>query len=214
MRRGPEILNVRNAALDDVLLARIADVLRAGELVALPTDTVYGVAADPRVATAGARLCAAKGRAPDKPIPLLADSAETVRRRGADLSPMEEALAARFWPGPLTLVVACGGAATEGYRVPAHAVARAVLQASDGLLRVTSANRSGAPPALTARDAAHALGAHAALVLDAGPSPGGTPSTVARVVNGTVEILRPGALTLDQLEAVAAQDRGAEQHHG
>jgi tRNA threonylcarbamoyl adenosine modification protein (Sua5/YciO/YrdC/YwlC family) len=181
-----------------------AAALAAGHLVVIPTDTVYGLAADPRVSGAEERLRAAKGREPRKPIPILAADASAVAAAGFAMDEVERRLAA-LWPGPLTIVLRKAGA-TEGIRVPDHPVARSVIGECGGLLRVTSANRSGEEPARTAAEAEAALGARVAVILDDGPSPGGTPSTVVRVDDGRIVILREGAITRETLEKTA---RGA-----
>lgn len=188
-----------SGALDEALA-----VLRRGGLVALPTDTVYGVAADPGVPGAEERLGQAKGRTEDKAIPLLAADCDQVERWPARLTPLARKLARKYWPGALTMVLECGGGRREGFRVPAHAAALALLRAA-GTLRVTSANRSGAAPALTAQAAAEALGAGVELVLDAGPAPGGRPSTVIRVDGDTVAVLREGAIPGREILAAAKE---------
>jgi L-threonylcarbamoyladenylate synthase len=180
-------------------VAEAARVLAGGGLVILPTDTVYGVAADPRVPDAVARLYEAKGRERGKPIPLLAASAAEVARRAGVLNAVEKRLAERFWPGALTLVLRAGGG-TEGFRVPDCGVTRAILAAAGGVLRVTSANRSGEPPGLTAAEAARALAGRVELVIDGGCAPGGEPSTVVQVERGSIRVLREGALRRAELE--------------
>ncbi|MBI3987757.1 MAG: threonylcarbamoyl-AMP synthase [Lentisphaerae bacterium] len=171
------------------------DVLRQGCLVVMPTDTVYGLAADPRVPGAEAALYAAKGRPEGKPVALLAGDSAQVEAMGAALEPAERELARRFWPGPLTLVLRMRTGREEGVRVPGHVLALALLKAVGAPLRVTSANVSGKPPALTAADAVRALGAAVGLGLDAGPAPGGVPSTVLRVRGKMATILREGAIS-------------------
>jgi L-threonylcarbamoyladenylate synthase len=186
--------------------------LRRGGLVVIPTDTVYGLAADPRVPGAEERIARAKGRPEGKPIPLLTTGLAAVEAFGAVLGAGERRLAEAFWPGPLTLVLAVpdrpgrpgsgpGAGRTEGFRVPDCRTALAVIEGAGGVLRATSANRSGEAPALTARQAADALGPEVDLVLDAGPAPGGTPSTVARLRGDNVEVLREGAIPTEQLVA-------------
>lgn len=170
-------------------------VLRAGGLIILPTETVYGLAADPGVNGAEERLVAAKDRDRGKPIPLMAASLADVERRGAVLSPAARRLAIRHWPGPLTLVLSCGGGRTEGFRVPAHPVALAVVNAAGGILRVTSANKSGEPAAKTVEEALATLGSIPALALDAGPSSLGVESTVVDATGASFKILRQGALS-------------------
>ena len=171
--------------------------LRSGALVILPTETVYGVAGLPGTE---ARIYAAKERDRGKPIPLMASGVEAVEGHGAVLSSKARRLACREWPGPLTLVLSCGGRA-EGFRVPDHAVAMAVLKGAGGLLRVTSANLSGEPSAKTVEAAMAALGGHVALALDAGPSPLGVESTVVDATGDELKILRQGALSKEAIMA-------------
>lgn len=195
------VLVVARSARDEAAIRRAADALRRGSLIGLPTDTVYGLAADPRVPGAEERICAAKGRDRGKPIPLLASDIGQVRAYGVRFTSSEELLADRFWPGPLTLVLSAGDA-REGFRVPDSEVARAVLAQGGGVLRVTSANRSGQLPALTADEALRALGDSVELVLDAGPVPGGTPSTVVRLEGAELSVLREGAIPAEALREV------------
>jgi len=204
LRPGQEAAAIRTAAA----------LLRGGRLVVVPTDTVYGVAADPRAPGAEQRLAAAKARDPAKPVALLAPDLDSVRAGGARLTAADERLAAAFWPGPLTLVLPTPGG-PEGFRVPDHRIMLALLREVGGLLRVSSANLSGEPPALTAAEAARALGAAVAVVLDAGPAPGGAPSTVVKTEEGAVRILRAGAIPAARIEAVSrALDGGAPRRGG
>jgi len=191
-------------------LARAADALRRGELVVLPTDTVYGLAAWPWDAAAVARVYAAKGRPEAKAIPVLVGEVGHLPRVAAALPPCAERLAARFWPGALTLVVpkhpklpaALSPYPTVGVRMPNHPDALALLRLT-GPLAVTSANRSGEPPARTAAEAAAQLGDAVALVLDAGPAPGGLPSTVVDCTTTPPRVLRPGPVPADAILAAA-----------
>ena len=188
--------------------------LQAGGLVGLPTDTVYGIAV--ALATPGGieRLFAAKQRPPERGIVLLLADAAQAAAIGL-MGPAAEALAAAFWPGGLTLVVAqrpdvtlpvalTGGAPTIGLRVPDHPAPRAVAEAV-GPLPTTSANRSGDPDALTPDAVATSLGAHLDLILDGGPSAGGRPSTVVDLSGATARILREGAIPIARIQAVLAQ---------
>jgi L-threonylcarbamoyladenylate synthase len=190
----PPVLRLDAGRPDAAAVRRAVDTLAAGGLLILPTETVYGLAADPRVPGAADRLFEAKGRSKEKPVAFLADDLSRVRAFGAILSPAAEALARAHWPGPLTLVLPCGGG-VEGFRVPDHGGALAVLRAAGHVLAVTSANRSGEPPARDCAAAVAAVGDHAALALDAGPSTGGEASTVVRVDGANWEILREGPLT-------------------
>jgi L-threonylcarbamoyladenylate synthase len=194
-----ERLNVLECE-ETVLVARVVRALEVGALVVLPTETVYGLAADARRPDALARIYAVKRRDAGKPIALLADGVDSIVACGAALSPVAQRLAARFWPGALTLVLPCGGG-WEGFRVPDAPLALAILRGVGGLLRVTSANASGEPAALTADAAVAALGERVELIVDGGHVSGGEASTVVKVENETVTVLRPGPITQAMLDA-------------
>ena len=181
-------------------LAAIAACLRAGGVVLMPTDTVYGIAAHPDRPDALARLFALKGRDASKPVPLLADSMASVLKAGLDASAAAQRAAASFWPGALTLVLDRPDGGTEGVRVPADATACAICAAAGGLLRCTSANASGEPPALDAEAAAIAL-PEADILVDGGPVDGGVASTVAQLADTNVRIFRPGPVAEEDLRA-------------
>jgi L-threonylcarbamoyladenylate synthase len=191
-------------------LQRAAELLRAGELVAFPTDTVYGVAALVWNAIAVARLYTAKLRSLEKAIPvLLADQAD-LPLVARDVSPAALRIADRFWPGPLTLVVprAAGipdevtaGSDTVAVRVPAHPLARALIRAAGAPLATTSANLAGQPSPVTADEVAAQLAGRIAMILDGGRSPGGVPSTVLDLTGPEPMVLRAGPLSLDQILA-------------
>jgi L-threonylcarbamoyladenylate synthase len=202
----PPILSVDPAHPSRVAIASAVAVLRSGGLVVLPTDTVYGVAADPRVPGAEERLCAAKGRDRDKPIPLLIDHVRRLKGLGVDHPPALRRLAARFWPGPLTAVIRAGDR-FEGVRIPDHPVTLAVLRAMGVPLRVTSANQSGEPPACTAADAVRALGGAVALALDAGPAPIGEASTVVKLDGPQLAVVRAGAIPEREIRDALAPRR-------
>jgi L-threonylcarbamoyladenylate synthase len=190
--------------------ARAAAVIRAGGLIVLPTDTVYGVAADLWQPDAVAALYAAKRRPPDRAIPILLSVGDEIDQVAERVPEAARRLAAAFWPGPLTVVVPkrptvpdiVSSLPTVGVRVPDHDAARAAIRACGGALAVTSANLSDQPSALTAEEAASALGAAVGLVLDGGPAPGGTPSTVVDATGDTLTILRPGPIDEAALRAV------------
>ena len=196
--------------MDDA--ARAAEALAAGRLVILPTETVYGLAADAGNAAAIAALYEAKGR--PRFNPLIAHVADLAAAEAlAELDDRARRLAAAFWPGPLTLVapVRAGGAVcdlaragldTLAVRVPAHPLARAVLAAFAGPVAAPSANRSGRPSPTTLADAMAETGAAAQLALDGGPCAVGLESTVVSLLDGPPRLLRPGAVTRDQIEAL------------
>lgn len=185
------------------LISAARAAIEAGEVVGVPTDTVYGLAVDPGNETALKGLFELKGRDPNNPIALLAASIRQAARL-ADFSPYALELAVQHWPGPLTLVVpkrpdvaewiGDRRAATVGVRVPDEVIALRLL-ASCGPLAVSSANQSGRAPAATAEDAEAAMGTAASLYLPGGRR-GRASSTVVAVVGDDVEILRPGPVKL------------------
>ncbi|HEX2240255.1 MAG TPA: L-threonylcarbamoyladenylate synthase [Actinomycetota bacterium] len=183
--------------------------LRAGKLVVMPTDTVYGVAAALDVPDAIAAIFALKGRSEDRPLPVLGASSQALESIVA-FDDRARRLADKFWPGPLTLVLpraaefgadlGAGAEDSVGVRVPGSELALQLLKSS-GPLAVTSANRSGEPAAATVAEARASLGDGVAVYLDEGPAQG-TESTVLSLV-GEPTILRPGALNADELLQLA-----------
>jgi L-threonylcarbamoyladenylate synthase len=190
------------AADDPQAPVRAAEVIRAGGLVILPTDTVYGVAADLWQPDAVAALYVAKQRPPDRAIPILLAGADDIDAVAADVPEMARRLAAAFWPGALTIAVPkrneipeiVSSLPTVGVRVPDYDAARAAIRACGGALAVTSANLSDQPSTLTAQDAARALGESVTLVLDGGRCPGGVPSTVVDLSGGVLRVVRAGPI--------------------
>jgi L-threonylcarbamoyladenylate synthase len=181
-------------------LAPAVEAIRRGQVVAFPTDTLYGLAADPRDEGAVGAVLAVKGRGQDRTVALVASSLEQAERVVV-LAGQARLLAARFWPGPLTLVVparasVAPGAQSSGragIRVPDHPVARALAEACGHPLTATSANRSGEPAAADPDAVAASLPGIAVLV-DAGTTAGGPPSTVVDATTDPARLLREGAL--------------------
>jgi L-threonylcarbamoyladenylate synthase len=195
---------------DAVTLA--IDALRGGEVVALPTDTVYGLAALPTIAAATDRLFALKGRGADTPIAVLcADAAQAFGLAAPDApTPEVRHIAKHLWPGPLTLVLPRRPglgyelgepAGTVGVRCPDHALVRAIA-AAVGPIATTSANRHGEPTAPTAEGVAATFGTGLALVLDGGRCEA-PPSTVVAVTGAEWKVLREGPIPLAELRAAA-----------
>jgi L-threonylcarbamoyladenylate synthase len=189
-------------ARQDGVLATAADALRAGGLVVLPTDTVYGLAAHPALPAAIAGVYAVKERPPEKALPLLvsgATQAATVVR----VSPVAEQLMARLWPGGLTLVLpALDGDGTLAVRMPDHPVPLALVAALGAPLATTSANRSGQPSCTTAAEVLAQLPTGYVVLIDAGPSPGGRDSTVLDLTSDPPRVLRAGAVSDDALASI------------
>jgi len=188
-------------------IARAAAVIRRGGVVAYPTDTLYGLAADPTSPLAVSRLFALKGRPASSAIPLIAADELQVASWAGQLSETAHALARQWWPGPLSLVLPAlpglceqllAGGDSVAVRVPAHPVAVALARAVGRPITATSANPSGAPP--TARpDELAALLPGLDAVLDAGPAPGGPPSTIVDVTTGVARLVRAGAVPWDRV---------------
>ena len=190
-------------------LPRALEILRGGGLVAFPTDTVYGVGSLAFKAAAVESIYAAKNRPNEKAIPVLLGGAEDLAKVVASIPPMALTLAARFWPGPLTLVLpkhpdlpeAVSATATVGVRVPDHPAARRLLQAA-GPMAVTSANLSGHVSPSTAEEVFEQLSGRIALILDGGRTPGGVPSTVVDCVGAELKVLREGPVTWGEIMRV------------
>jgi L-threonylcarbamoyladenylate synthase len=188
-----------------------ADLLRAGELVAFPTETVYGLGADAQNPRAVAAIFEAKGRPHFNPLICHYASADAAFAH-VEASPLAQKLAAMFWPGPLTLVlprrIACpvallagAGLETLAIRVPAHPVAQRLIAALGHPIAAPSANRSGSISPTTAAHVAAQLNGRIAAILDAGPSEVGVESTVLDLSGATPFLLRPGGISLESLEA-------------
>jgi len=182
--------------------------IRSGGIIAVPTDTLYGLAADLFSAAAVARLFAVKGRALERAVPLIAaDGAQAAEYLGR-LTPTGQKLADKFWPGPLTLLVAApralaqdvtGGTGKVGVRVPADAVARAICAEAGRPITATSANISGEPATANPDDVERALGDRIDLLIDAGPTRGGAPSTIVDVTGAEPVLVRAGAIPWQEL---------------
>jgi len=202
----------------DAAVLRAAEVLRAGGLVGLPTETVYGLAADATDPKAVARIYAAKGRPSFNPliahVPNLGEA-----MRHAVFSQDALRLAGSFWPGPLTLVLpfkpespisdlARAGLDSVALRVPSHPVAQAVLKAAGIPVAAPSANRSGRISTTTAEDVASELGGAVDFILDAGPTEVGVESTIVSLIGPTPLLLRPGGVSRAEIERILGRALG------
>src|SRR3954452_8641218 len=193
------------------MIDRAVDILRAGGLVAFPTETVYGLGADAANPAAVRRIFAAKGRPPTNPLIVHVADVAAARRYAATWSDAAQTLAAVWWPGPLTLVVrrapsiapeVTAGRDTFGLRVPDHPLALELLRAFGGAVAAPSANRSNRVSPTTAEHVRQELGDAVDLVLDGGPCAVGIESTVLDLTGKVPAILRPGGVSRGQLEAI------------
>jgi tRNA threonylcarbamoyl adenosine modification protein (Sua5/YciO/YrdC/YwlC family) len=188
-----------------------AGAVRRGELVVIPTDTVYGIAADAFSREAVQGLLEAKGRGRDMPPPVLVSAATTLDALTEGVPPWARTLVEQFWPGPLTLVVRSAPSlawdlgetrGTVAVRMPSQPVALEILTQT-GPLAVSSANRSGLPPAVEVADAESQLGDAVRVYLDAGPVGDPVPSTIVDLTGDHARVLRVGALDVDKLRELA-----------
>lgn len=189
-------------------MARAVAVLRAGGVVALPTETVYGLAADVANAGAIARVYAIKGRPREHPLIVHAHDAAALDGYVAAITPELRALAALFWPGPLTVIAArgprtpravTGGQDTVAVRVPEHPLARAILATFGGAVAAPSANRFGRVSPTRAEHVRAELGGEVDLIVDGGPARVGVESTIVDLTGAVPAVLRTGAITPSQL---------------
>jgi L-threonylcarbamoyladenylate synthase len=212
LKPAPKEHTTRILRPTDAAIAEAAAVLRAGGLVAFPTETVYGLGADARTDAAVARIYAAKARPRFNPLIAHAATTAMALREGL-FSADATALAEAFWPGPLTLVVpaspqcsvsllARAGLGSVGLRVPAHPVARALIAAAALPIAAPSANRSGRISPTQAFHVAAELDGRLPLILDGGACAVGLESTIVACLNGTIALLRPGGLSREAIEAV------------
>ncbi|MCL2301257.1 MAG: L-threonylcarbamoyladenylate synthase [Firmicutes bacterium] len=195
-------------------IARAAALLRAGELVAMPTETVYGLAANALAPAAVAKIFAAKGRPQDNPLIVHVAEASQALPLVKAFPFTAQRLADAFWPGPLTFIlqreghvpkIVSAGLSTLALRVPAHPAARALLREANVPLAAPSANRSGSPSPTLASHVLNDLNGKIAAVLDAGPCAVGIESTVLDLTSEIPLLLRPGGISAEQLEKVLGQ---------
>ena len=214
---GPRVLRVDSVGPSPDALTEAAAALRAGLLVAFPTETVYGLGADARSAAAVGRIFAAKQRPADNPLIVHVHSLAAAAGVTAAVTPLARELAARWWPGPLTLVleadpslpdVTTGGLSTVAVRVPAHPLALALLRVAAMPVAAPSANTSGRPSPTTAAHVVDDLGAAVDLVLDGGPCEVGVESTVVDARGDRPIVLREGAVSREQLGVGRDEDTG------
>ena len=201
----PHIIRIGSGAPDPAQVELAVAALRRGELIALPTETVYGIAARIDLAEAVERLRTVKGRPDQKPFTVhLADAADAARW-SEPLPAMAQRLAARYWPGPITLVVPARDGGTVGLRVPARDFTRAVIRQSGVDLFLSSANEAGEPPLWDPEAIAARFGARVPWIFHGGPAELREASTVVRVLADRFEVLREGILGEAQIAATAGR---------
>jgi len=194
---------------DPAVLETAAAVIRQGGVVAIPTDTLYGLAVDPFNAAAVGRIFAVKRRSDEQLLPLVSSGLDQIADTLGSLGGVARTLAEHFWPGPLTLVVPAsaqlaprvgGAAGGVAVRVPALAALRRLCDIAAVPLTSTSANVSGSPPSDNPDDVALALGGEIDMLLDAGRTRGGPPSTIVDVTSSEPRLLRAGAISWEEVQ--------------
>lgn len=206
------VFDCRDSATWGPGLDEAVNAVGRGDLVVLPTDTVYGVGADAFDPRAVTRLLGAKGRGRQMPPPVLIGDVRTLDGLATDVPEAVRALAAAFWPGGLTIICRAQPSlawdlgetrGTVALRMPDHPCALALLRRT-GPMAVTSANLTGQPAAQDVEEAREQLGAAVAVYLDGGASPGGVASTIVDATSGAIRVVRQGAVALESLRAVVA----------
>ncbi len=206
----PRILSVDPLRPDPGVVREVVDLLRTERLVVLPTDTLYGLAADISSEAALERVVALKARPHDKPIPIFISHIEVLETVAAEVPEAARRLAQHFWPGPLTLILDASpnipetitaGTGTVGVRIPQLPLVEAILGVLERPLTGTSANRGGGINPVTVKDVLRALGGQVDLLVDGGKVPGGVASTVLDCTQSPFRIIREGAI---KGEAIAA----------
>ncbi|MGN0661628.1 MAG: L-threonylcarbamoyladenylate synthase [Faecalibacterium sp.] len=200
---------------DEIGIDKAARILRCGGIVALPTETVYGIAADARNGEAVKKIFAAKGRPQDNPLIVHVSGPEMLPGLVREIPERAQLLMAAFCPGPLTIIMprgpevadeCCAGLDTVGIRMPAHPVARAVIQKSGCAFAAPSANLSGRPSPTNAQDVFSDMEGRLPLILDGGECDVGVESTVVSVVGEKPTLFRPGHITLEDLERALGEE--------
>ena len=206
-----ELLTITDARADQDAIRRAGEVIRAGGLVAFPTETVYGLGADAFNADAAKKIYAAKGRPSDNPLIVHIADIASLDEVACDIPDQARALAERFWPGPFTMILlkreelpreTTGGRDTVAVRFPDNACAQALIRAAGGYICAPSANVSGRPSPTTGADVMEDLNGRVDIVLDDGASVVGLESTIVDMTCDPPEILRPGAVTLEQIQEI------------
>ena len=208
-------MNTQVLPVNEESIALAAKLLQQGELVALPTETVYGIAADARNGEAVKKIFEAKGRPQDNPLIVHICGMEMLHGIVSEVPERAKKLAAAFWPGPLTMVmprgpevseVTCAGLDTVGVRMPSHPVVQAVIKASGVAFAAPSANLSGKPSPTNAQDVFTDMDGRLPLILDGGECDVGVESTVVSVVGDKPTLFRPGHITLEDLERALGEE--------
>ena len=200
---------------DHAGIQKAVELLRQGEIVAIPTETVYGIAADATNGTAVKKIFEAKGRPQDNPLIVHIGDLAMAEGLVAEIPPRAQKLAEAFWPGPMTIIMprgprvcdeVCAGLDSVGIRMPSHPVVREFFRLGAVPFAAPSANLSGSPSPTNAQDVFSDMNGRLPLILDGGESQVGVESTVISVAGDQPVLLRPGYITKEQMEAVLGEE--------
>ena len=215
----PIVIRIHPSNLSERELAKAAEVAKRGGLVVYPTDTVYGLGTNPLIPSAVTRVYHVKERPMDKPLPVLVSSIEAAKRL-VEMTPTAECLAKRLWPGAVTLILPArpivprelhAGTGRLGVRMPDHQVALRLIDMSGGALVGTSANKHGKKSPCTVEEVLEQLDGEVDVVVDAGPTPRGMPSTVVEVLREEIRLVRRGPVDLDTIVSLLKEcSRGGD----
>lgn len=218
------LLRAYDVGADAENIALAGEILKKGGIVAIPTETVYGLAADATNPEAVSHIFEAKGRPKDNPLIIHIDEFGMMTEYVREIPDSARRLAEKFWPGPLTMILpktdkipmrTSGGLDTVAVRMPSNPIAKAVIRAAGVPLAAPSANRSGLPSTTTYQHCVHDLDGRVDAILESYPCQYGLESTVITLAEGTPRLLRPGAVTLEQLREVLGTvdvDKGVTEH--
>lgn len=202
-RKKTIVLKIDPRRPDKKIIAIAADALRAGKLVAFPTETVYGLGANILDEKAVARLYAVKERPAGKPFTVLICDVSLIKESGCEITAAVEALIGRYWPGPLTVILQSSDGRKTGFRMPANKAALLLIRQSGVPVAAPSANISGRTPPTRPKEVLEQLGGRIDILLDAGPTDVGVESTVVDMSGTPPKILREGAIkTADILKVI------------
>lgn len=211
----PEILKVNSETPEQSLITYVAEQIRSGNVLGMPTDTFYGLAADPYNLHAVDRVYEIKTRGRHKPLSLLIESVEQAEEMADDLPDEFYALAEKFWPGPLTIIVKAAprlplkvtaNTGNIAIRIPAAPIPLAVIRAARVPITATSANLSGKSECTTAVAVKGQLGDHVPLIVDGGTSPRSVPSTIVQVDRRGWKLMREGAISSQDIAALLGSE--------
>jgi L-threonylcarbamoyladenylate synthase len=194
-----EIIKIDPANVDKEAIKFAATVLRNGGLVVFPTETVYGIGANALDENATRKLRAVKKRPPFKPFTLHISSVDMIKEMKCEITPQAQALMSKFWPGPLTLILGRFDAVKVGFRMPANAVAKALIAAAGVPIAASSANLSGEGPATSAEEVLAAMPHGTDLILDGGPTEFGKESTIIDTTVEPYKVVREGAISRERI---------------